>query len=200
MQGTAEFDAYIRDLQWAQAYAFGSRQRMMDVATACLAKAIGRPAAVVRVVNNHHSYARIEHHGQDLWITRKGAISARDGELGVIPGSMGTGSFIVRGLGNPASHTSASHGAGQAMSRSQARKRFSPADLESAMEGRTWLTKDAAALVDEIPGAYKDLAQVMADQTDLVAIEHQLTTVIDYKGVEKGNAGGSPDGRSSGAG
>jgi tRNA-splicing ligase RtcB len=190
VQGTAEFDAYIRDLQWAQAYAFGSRQRMMDVATACLAKAIGRPAAVVRVVNNHHSYARIEHHGQDLWITRKGAISARDGELGVIPGSMGTGSFIVRGLGNPASHTSASDGAGQAKSRSQARKPFSPADLESAMEGRTWLTKDAAALVDEIPGAYKDLAQVMADQTDLVSIEHQLTTVIRLQGRGEGQRRG----------
>jgi tRNA-splicing ligase RtcB len=191
VQGTAEFDAYIRDLQWAQAYAFGSRQRMMDVAKACLDQAIDRLAGVVRVVNNHHNYARVEHHrGMDLWITRKGAISARDGELGVIPGSMGTGSFIVRGLGNPASYTSASHGAGRAMSRSQARKRFSPADLESAMEGRTWLTKDAAALVDEIPGAYKDLAQVMADQTDLVAIEHQLTTVIDYKGVEKGNRRG----------
>ncbi len=103
---------------------------------------------------------------------------------------MGTGSFIVRGLGNPASYTSASHGAGRAMSRNQARKRFSPADLEAAMEGRTWLVRDAAALVDEIPGAYKDLAQVMADQTDLVAIEHRLTTVVNYKGVEKGSRRG----------
>lgn len=192
VQGTPEFDAYIRDLLWAQAYAFGSRQRMMDVAVASVAHATGRDeVGVTQAINNHHNYARMEHHhGQDLWITRKGAISAREGELGVIPGSMGTGSFIVRGLGNPASYTSASHGAGRAMSRTQARKQFTPADLEAAMEGRTWLLKDAAELVDEIPGAYKDLAQVMADQTDLVEIVHRLTTVINYKGVEKGSRRG----------
>lgn len=192
VQDTPEFDAYIRDLLWAQAYAFGSRQRMMDVAVASVAHATGRDEVeVTRAINNHHNYARREHHrGEDLWITRKGAISAREGELGVIPGSMGTGSFIVRGLGNPASYTSASHGAGRAMSRAQARKRFSPADLEAAMEGRTWLVKDAADLVDEIPGAYKDLAQVMADQTDLVEVVHRLTTVVNYKGVEKGSRRG----------
>ncbi|HUG83908.1 MAG TPA: RtcB family protein [Euzebya sp.] len=186
VQGTAEFDAYVADLLWTQAYAWGSRQRMMDVAVTCIPG-----ATVTRTIQNHHNYARLErHHNRDLWITRKGAISAREGELGVIPGSMGTGSFIVRGLGNPASYNSASHGAGRAMSRTQARKQFTAEDLEAAMEGRTWLLKDAAALVDEIPGAYKDLAQVMADQTDLVAIEHKLTTVINYKGVEKGSRRG----------
>ncbi|HUG85616.1 MAG TPA: RtcB family protein, partial [Euzebya sp.] len=184
VQGTAEFDAYVADLLWAQAYAWGSRQRMMDVAVQALGNKMGCLVDTVLVVNNHHNYARFERHfGRGLWITRKGAISAREGELGVIPGSMGTGSFIVRGLGNPASYNSASHGAGRAMSRTQARKQFTPADLEAAMEGRTWLLKDAAALVDEIPGAYKDLAQVMADQTDLVEVVHQLTTVINYKGV-----------------
>ncbi len=191
VQGTKEFDAYVRDLNWAQAYAFGSRQRMMNVAVEQLARAARRPANVRTTINNHHNYARREHHhGKDLWITRKGAISAREGELGVIPGSMGTGSFIVRGLGNPASYCSASHGAGRSMSRGEARRRFSADDLAAAMEGRTWLLKDAAALVDEIPGAYKDLHQVMADQTDLVAIEHRLTTIVNYKGVEKGNRRG----------
>lgn len=186
VQDTPEFDAYIRDLNWAQAYAFGSRQRMATVALQALAAETGRHVAGVRTVNNHHNYASLEHHhGKNLWITRKGAISAREGELGVVPGSMGTGSFVVRGLGNPASYTSASHGAGRAMSRSQARKTFTVGDMEAAMEGRTWLMKDAAKLIDEIPGAYKDLAVVMEDQTDLVEIVHRLTTLVNYKGVEK---------------
>lgn len=186
-QGTPAFDAYIRDLQWAQAYAFANRRRMVQVAQRVLARRVGRPVAAVRTINNHHNYARRErHHGKDLWITRKGAISARDGELGVVPGSMGTGSFVVRGLGNPASYTSAAHGAGRRMSRRQARKRFSRSDLERAMEGRAWLVRDAAALVDEIPGAYKDLDRVMADQVDLVAIEHRLETLVNYKGVDGG--------------
>ena len=190
VQDTPEFDAYIRDLNWAQAYAYGNRQRMMDVAVAALT-ATAPHLEVIQTINNHHNYARLEHHhGKDLWITRKGAISAREGELGVIPGSMGTGSYIVRGLGNPASYTSASHGAGRAMSRNQARKRFTVDDMEAAMEGRTWLQKDAAALIDEIPGAYKDLATVMRDQVDLVESVHHLTTLVNYKGVEKGNRRG----------
>jgi tRNA-splicing ligase RtcB (3'-phosphate/5'-hydroxy nucleic acid ligase) len=192
IQGTPEFAAYIADLTWAQAYAFGSRQRMMTVALRELAAVTGRGELDVRqTINNHHNYARRERHGdRELWITRKGAISAREGELGVIPGSMGTGSFIVRGLGNPASYCSAAHGAGRAMSRGQARRTFSVEDMEAAMEGRTWLLKDAAALIDEIPGAYKDLDTVMADQTDLVEVVHRLTTVVNYKGVEKGSRRG----------
>jgi len=189
VQGTPAFEAYVRDLQWAQAYAFGSRQRMMDVAVGQLRAQA--PLEVVQEINNHHNYARREvHGGEELWITRKGAISAREGELGVIPGSMGTGSYIVRGLGNPASYTSASHGAGRAMSRGQARRSFTVEDMEAAMEGRTWLVKDAAALIDEIPGAYKDLDTVMADQTDLVEVVHRLTTLVNYKGVEKGSRRG----------
>jgi tRNA-splicing ligase RtcB len=192
VQGTPAFDAYVRDLGWAQAYAFASRRRMVDVARAVLAEQARRPVADVRTINNHHNYARLEHHGgRDVWVTRKGAISAREGELGVIPGSMGTGSFVVRGLGNPASYMSAAHGAGRRMSRGQARRQFTGRDLEQAMEGRTWLIRDAAALVDEIPGAYKDLGQVMADQDDLVAIEHRLETVVNYKGVERGNRRGN---------
>ncbi|GGI07492.1 RtcB family protein [Egicoccus halophilus] len=189
VQGTPAFAAYVRDLAWAQAYAFGSRQRMMTVALGELASQA--PFDLVRTINNHHNYARREvHDGRELWITRKGAISARAGELGVVPGSMGTGSYIVRGLGNPASYQSAAHGAGRMMSRNQARRTFSPEDLERAMAGRTWLQRDAAALVDEIPGAYKDLDTVMADQHDLVEVVHRLTTVVNYKGVEKGNRRG----------
>ncbi|HVL98609.1 MAG TPA: RtcB family protein [Egibacteraceae bacterium] len=192
VQGTPEFDAYIRDLQWAQAYASGNRQRMMRVALEGLAAATGREdEPAVRTINNHHNYARRErHHGKELWVTRKGAISARAGELGVIPGSMGTGSFVVRGLGNPDAYCSAAHGAGRAMSRRQARKAFTVEDMERAMEGRTWLRKAAAALIDEIPGAYKDLDTVMADQTDLVEVVHRLDTVVNYKGVEKGSRRG----------
>jgi tRNA-splicing ligase RtcB (3'-phosphate/5'-hydroxy nucleic acid ligase) len=145
----------------------------------------------VLTINNHHNYARLERHGGgDLWITRKGAISARAGELGVVPGSMATGSFIVRGLGNPDSYLSASHGAGRAMSRGEARRRFTVDDMERAMEGRTWLRTKARELIDEIPGAYKDLDQVMADQTDLVEVVHRLETVVNYKGVEKGSRRG----------
>jgi RNA-splicing ligase RtcB len=192
VQGTPEFKAYIADLRWAQAYAFGSRQRMMSVALRELVTRTGRQdMRAVQTINNHHNYARKEHHGgKELWITRKGAISAREGELGVIPGSMGTGSFIVRGLGNPASYCSAAHGAGRAMSRGQARRTFTVGDIEAAMQGRTWLLEDAAALIDEIPGAYKDLDTVMADQTDLVEVVHRLSTVVNYKGVEKGNRRG----------
>jgi RNA-splicing ligase RtcB len=191
-QGTAAFEAYIRDLRWAQAYAFASRRRMVDVARGVLAEQLRRPVADVRTINNHHNYAREEEHGgHRLWITRKGAISARDGELGVIPGSMGTGSFVVRGLGNPASYMSAAHGAGRAMSRGEARRRFTAEDLERAMAGRTWLRRDAAALVDEIPAAYKDLGQVMADQTDLVEVVHRLETLVNYKGVERGSRRGT---------
>ena len=192
-QGTPEFDAYIADLQWAQAYASGNRQRMMRVALDALADVTGRVGGdlAVATINNHHNYARLERHdGKDLWISRKGAISAREGELGVIPGSMGTGSFVVQGLGNPDAYCSAAHGAGRAMSRRQARKTFGVDDMERAMEGRTWLRRAAAQLIDEIPGAYKDLDTVMADQTDLVEVVHRLDTVVNYKGVEKGSRRG----------
>ncbi len=116
-------------------------------------------------------------------MTRKGAIRAREGDLGVIPGSMGTSSFIVRGLGNPLSFHSSAHGAGRRMSRAAARKRFTPAQLAAAMEGKTWLTDRARALLDEIPGSYKDIHTVMSDQADLVAVERELTQILNYKGT-----------------
>jgi tRNA-splicing ligase RtcB len=190
VQGTPEFDAYLRDLLWAQDYAAGNRARMVELALEALAAACGHGggAAIERQrINCHHNYASLEHHhGKDLWITRKGAILARSGDLGIIPGSMGTGSYIVRGLGNPASYHSCSHGAGRAMSRGEARRRFSEDDLLVAMTGKTWLRTKGAALVDEIPASYKDIDQVMADQRDLVEVVHTLRQLVNYKGTESG--------------
>ena len=187
LQGTAEFDAYIADVLWAQAYAAGNRTRMVEVGLGLLAELTGHPngpAVTVRVINCHHNYtAEEEHFGQRLWVTRKGAILARKGDLGIIPGSMGARSYIVQGKGNPDAYLSCSHGAGRAMSRRQARKRFTEADLAAAMGNRTWLRRDGRKLVDEIPAAYKDIDTVMADQTDLVEVVHTLTQVLNYKGT-----------------
>ncbi len=185
VHGTPHFDAYIADVTWAQAYAAGNRRRMVEVTLALLHDAAGQPGtAPTLVVNCHHNYtARERHRGRDLWITRKGAILAREGDLGIIPGSMGARSYIVRGRGNPAAYHSCAHGAGRAMSRTSARKRFRAADLSQAMGGRTWLAAHAGRLVDEIPAAYKDIDTVMADQADLVEVVHTLTQVLNYKGV-----------------
>jgi tRNA-splicing ligase RtcB len=134
--------------------------------------------------NCHHNFTQVEvHDGRELWVTRKGAIRADIGDLGVIPGSMGTRSYIVAGKGNAASWRSCAHGAGRRYSRTKARKLFSPADLAEQMAGKTWLKGRAAALVDEIPTAYKDIDQVMADQADLVEILHTLHQVLNYKGT-----------------
>ncbi len=192
VQGTPSFDHYINDLMWAQSYAAGNRARMVDIALQALIAACfpqAEPAAMARRIetrriNCHHNYtARERHYGKDLWITRKGAILARHGDLGIVPGSMGSASYIVRGLGNPASYHSCAHGAGRAMSRSEAKRRFKSSDLEAAMAGRAWLSTKAAALVDEIPGSYKDIDTVMADQSDLVETVHTLRQVLNYKGT-----------------
>jgi hypothetical protein len=136
------------------------------------------------LTGNSHNYAALEEHGgRKLWITRKGAISARTGQLGVIPGSMGTGSYIVRGRGNPASYHSASHGAGRRMSRTKARKTFTLEEMERAMQGRVWQRAAAKRLIDEIPGAYKDLDAVIAYQHDLVEVVTHLRTLVNYKGT-----------------
>jgi tRNA-splicing ligase RtcB len=181
VQGTPEFTAYIDDMRWSQAYALANRDRMMDEALRSLQELV--PFAETRRVNAHHNFTQMEHHhGRDLWITRKGAIKADVGDDGVIPGSMGTRSYIVRGLGNPGSFNSCSHGAGRRLSRSAARREFTGADLTARMEGRTWNADRAGALVDEIPDAYKDIDAVMEAQRDLVAIEHTLRQVFNYKG------------------
>ena len=131
--------------------------------------------------NCHHNYiARENHFGENLWVTRKGAISAREGQLGVIPGSMGARSYIVRGLGNPESLCSCAHGAGRRMSRAEAKRRFNHADLVAQTAG-VECRKDNG-VIDEIPGAYKDIDEVMANQSDLVEIVHTLKQVVCVKG------------------
>ena len=183
VEGTPEFGAYIADMLWAQDYAAANRAQMMDNAMAEVFGFFGF-GREIRRINCHHNFtAREVHNGQQLWITRKGAIKADVGDLGVIPGSMGTRSYIVAGKGNQASWTSCSHGAGRRHSRTQAKKLFTKADLAEAMKGKVWLAGRADALVDEIPSAYKDIDQVMADQADLVEVRHTLRQILNYKGT-----------------
>jgi tRNA-splicing ligase RtcB len=183
MEGTEEFDAYIGDMLWAQDYARGNRDQMMDNAMREVFTFLGFGRETQRI-NCHHNFTQREVHlGNETWITRKGAIKADVGDLGVIPGSMGTRSYIVRGKGNEASWTSCSHGAGRRHSRTKAKKLFTTADLAAQMQGKVWLASRAAALVDEIPAAYKDIDQVMADQADLVEVLHTLHQVLNYKGT-----------------
>lgn len=134
--------------------------------------------------NCHHNFTEREHHrGANVWLTRKGAIRARADDRGVIPGSMGTRSYIVRGKGNPSSYHSCSHGAGRRMSRGQAKRSLTVESLVQAMGGRAWNAADAEALPDEHPDSYKDIDRVMADQEDLVTVEHTLRPVLNCKGT-----------------
>jgi tRNA-splicing ligase RtcB len=181
-QRTTEFDDYIADMLWAQDYALANRERMMDVLLELLFTAVGS-GAEVRRINCHHNYSAREQHGaRELWITRKGAIRARPEDEGVIPGSMATGTYIVRGRGNSASYESSAHGAGRRHSRRQAKKRFTVDQLEQHMAGKAWNRDRARALLDEIPDAYKDVESVMEDQRDLVDVDHVLHQVLNYKG------------------
>src|SRR4051795_6132357 len=183
VQGTPEFDAYVADMLWAQRYALASRALMSERATASLFEVVGR-GQVSRTINCHHNFTRLEHHrGKDMWITRKGAIKAAVGDEGVIPGSMGTRSYVVRGRGVSASYNSCSHGAGRRLSRGQARKQLTVESLTEQMSGRTWNSDKAVQLLDEHPSAYKDIDVVMADQADLVEIQHTLRQVFNYKGT-----------------
>jgi tRNA-splicing ligase RtcB len=183
LEGTSEFSAYIADMLWAQEYARANRDQMMDNAMREVFAFVGSGRETQRI-NCHHNFTQREvHNGVDLWITRKGAIKADTGDLGVIPGSMGTRSYIVEGKGNGASWTSCSHGAGRRHSRTQAKKLFTTDDLAAQMAGKVWLASRAGSLVDEIPSAYKDVDQVMADQADLVEIRHTLHQVLNYKGT-----------------
>jgi tRNA-splicing ligase RtcB (3'-phosphate/5'-hydroxy nucleic acid ligase) len=185
-QGTEEFDAYIRDLGWAQAYAAENRRQLLAATQRALEAALGREVQATDEVNCHHNYTQLEQHGERwLWITRKGAIHAGVGARGLIPGSMGQRSYLVVGLGNEASYDSCSHGAGRRMSRTKARKTLSVEALEQQMVGRAWQASDAQALLDEAPDAYKPIDVVMRDQADLVRIEHGFTAVANYKGVER---------------
>jgi len=182
-EGTSEFDQYIADLRWAQAYARHNRDTMMDAMLGALFRFVGIGRELERV-NCHHNYTEREiHHGRQLWITRKGAISARMGEKGILPGSMGTDTYIVSGLGNPESYNSSAHGAGRRMSRTQARKQLTTQSLRNAMRGRTWLSTKAKSLVDEHPDAYKDVREIIRLSADLVKVEHRLQAILNYKGT-----------------
>jgi tRNA-splicing ligase RtcB len=183
LEGTPEFEAYISDMLWAQDYASANRDQMMDNAMEQVLSTIGFGRETSRI-NCHHNFTQREmHHDRELWITRKGAIRAGAGDLGVVPGSMGTRSYIVSGKGNDASWHSCAHGAGRRYSRTKARKLFNERDLAEQMAGKVWLEQRARALVDEIPTAYKDIDQVMADQADLVEVQHTLGQVLNYKGT-----------------
>lgn len=186
VEGRPEFDHYIADMMWAQDYAFNNRAAMMSAIVTELNDVLdheGEQLLRGKAINCHHNYTTKEHHhGRDMWITRKGAIQAREGSLGVIPGSMATGSFIVEGLGSRASYCSASHGAGRKMSRTKARKTLTTESLDQRMDGIAW-NRNAEALLDEHPEAYKDLGEVMDNQRDLVTIKHRLTTILNYKGT-----------------
>jgi len=180
-EGAAHFDDYIEAVGWAQDYARANRAEMMDLVLEALRRHLPAFEVTGKAVNCHHNYVERErHYGEDVWLTRKGAISAREGELGIIPGSMGARSYIVRGRGSAESFQSCAHGAGRRMSRTQAEKRFSVEDLARQTEGVV-CRKDKGVL-DEIPGAYKDIDEVMANQSDLVEVVHTLKQVICVKG------------------
>ena len=180
-EGTRRFDDYVEAVGWAQDYATANRREMMKLILHALWRELPSFETTNEAINCHHNYVeREEHFGQSVYLTRKGAISAREGELGIIPGSMGARSYIVRGKGNPESFCSCAHGAGRRMSRAEAKRRFSRADLEAQTVG-VECRKDKGVL-DEIPGAYKDIDRVMADQGDLVEVEHTLKQVVCVKG------------------
>jgi len=180
-EGTPEFDSYIEAMHWAQDYARFNRDTMMNLVLAAVKHRIPKMQVVGEVINCHHNFTSLEEHfGTEMWITRKGAVSAKEGQMGIIPGSMGAKSFIVRGKGNHDSYCSCSHGAGRKMSRNQAKKLFTSLDLEAQTLG-VECRKDAD-VVDEIPGAYKDIDQVMAAQADLVDIVTTLKQVLCIKG------------------
>jgi len=184
VQDTPEFDAYVHDMLWAQDYARSNREQMMDAALQSLEQTIGWPYERVEIIDCHHNYTEREHHhSRDLWVTRKGAIRAREGDKGIIPGSMATGTYIVEGLGNERAFSSASHGAGRRMSRGVARKTVTEAELRADMAGKAWNDRDAKALLDEAPAAYKPIADVMDAQADLVRVLHTLRQVLNYKGT-----------------
>lgn len=187
LEGTQPFDDYIHDMLWAQDYAALNREVMLNRSFKAfkdyvLANANVK-ASALDVINCHHNFTEREtFNDESIWVTRKGAIKADVGDKGIIPGSMGTSTYIVSGLGNAESYNSCSHGAGRVYSRSKAKQVFSTDDLRTAMAGKVWNENNAKGLVDEIPGAYKDIDAVVAAQSDLVSVEHVLTQIFNYKG------------------
>lgn len=190
VEGTTQFREYIRDMLWSQDYAKANRIAMMQEIHGAFEKALGHDIILTETVNCHHNYTQRETHfrspeepeGRQVWVTRKGAIRAGAGDMGIIPGSMGTDSYIVRGLGSEESFQSASHGAGRRMSRGEAKRTFTTDDLEQRMSRvRAW-NPVAKGLVDEIPDSYKPIEEVMAAQADLVEPVYALRQVLNYKG------------------
>jgi tRNA-splicing ligase RtcB (3'-phosphate/5'-hydroxy nucleic acid ligase) len=180
-EGTVHFDDYVEAVHWAQEYAFQNRQCMVDLVLEALRRHLPAFEVTSEVVNCHHNYVAQEHHyGANVWVTRKGAIRAREGDLGIIPGSMGARSYIVRGRGNPESFNSSAHGAGRRMSRTAAEKQFTEADLARQTDGV--ICRKDKGVVDEIPGAYKDIDVVMENQKDLTETLHTLKQVVCVKG------------------
>jgi tRNA-splicing ligase RtcB len=180
-EGSASFDDYIEAVGWAQDYAVENRREMMRLVLIVLRSYLPPFQLSKEAINCHHNYVQQEQHfGETVFVTRKGAISAYDGELGIIPGSMGAKSYIVRGKGNAESFCSCSHGAGRRMSRSKAKRLFSVEDLAAQTAGIE-CRKDSS-VIDEIPSAYKDIDSIMANQTDLVEIVHTLRQVMCIKG------------------
>ena len=181
VEGEPEFDAYIEALRWAQRFAYLNREEMMDRVVDQVGRFLKADVQGLETVNCHHNYTEREvHYGREVWLSRKGAISAREGQPGLIPGSMGTASYVVVGKGNVPSLMSSPHGAGRNHSRNAARRLFSRADLDRRMSGIAWGHSDA--FLDEHPDAYKDVDVVMADAADLVEVRHTLRQVVNVKG------------------
>ncbi|WP_313600915.1 RtcB family protein [Aeromicrobium phoceense] len=189
VEGTEEFWAYISELRWAQEFALLNREEMMDRVVASFDDWLGASSAHgsfaelerLEEINCHHNYTTKEQHwGKEVWLSRKGAIDASEGTPGLIPGSMGTRSYVVVGKGNALSLNSSPHGAGREYSRSKARKTFTAEDLRTAMVGIEY--RDTDAFIDEIPAAYKDIDVVMEDAKDLVEIRHTLRQIVNVKG------------------
>jgi tRNA-splicing ligase RtcB len=180
-EGARHFDDYVEAVHWAQNYAARNREAMMDIVLAALRRHLPAFEVTREAVNCHHNYVdRERHYGREVWVTRKGAIRAREGDLGIIPGSMGVRSYIVRGKGVAESFESSAHGAGRRMSRAAATKTYTPADLAAQTAGV--LCRKDKGVIDEIPAAYKDIDAVMANQNDLVEVVHTLKQVLCVKG------------------
>lgn len=180
-EGSEHFQDYIDAVLWAQEYALQNRESMLELVLNALRQHLPAFTVNTQAVNCHHNYVAHEHHfGANVWVTRKGAIRARAGDMGIIPGSMGSRSYIVRGLGNPDSFESSAHGAGRRMSRTQANAQFTEADLIAQTKGV--ICRKDQGVVDEIPGAYKDIDAVMENQKDLTEILHTLKQVLCVKG------------------
>jgi tRNA-splicing ligase RtcB len=181
VEDTDEFGCYVRELRWAQAFAQENRAEMMDRVVTCFSEWIGSAVERQQEISCHHNYTEQERHfGRSVWLSRKGAIDASKGRWGLVPGSMGTRSYVVQGRGDAMSLNSSPHGAGRQYSRTRARRTFSVEDLRAAMGDIEY--RDTAAFVDEIPAAYKDIDVVMRDAEDLVEVRHVLRQVVNVKG------------------